>query len=104
MEISSFISKIKLSNGIVVYFKNELCPPCKVLRSKVEQLISIHFPKMDFVLVDTAEEPLLSNEFRVFSNPTILVFFEGKEYIRKSKNVSIIQLETEIKRLYQMVY
>lgn len=97
-------TKVNTSKGIVLYFKNDLCPPCLALRPKVETLIKNQFSKMDFVIVDTLKEPLLSNEFNVFSNPTILIFFEGKEYIRKSKNMSISELEFEINRLYQMIF
>jgi len=96
--------KIQTEKGIVLYFKNDLCSPCIALRPKVEALINGKFKKMKFEIVDTVKQPELSNEFNVFSNPTILVFFEGKEYIRKSKYVSIPELENEINRLYGMVF
>jgi len=96
--------KVNQSTGIVLYFKNDMCSPCLAIRTKVEELITKKFPKMDYVMVDTVTDPLLSNEFSVFSNPTILTFFEGKEYIRKSKYISIDGLSDEIERLYKMVY
>ena len=95
--------KIQTEKGIVLYFKNDHCPPCMALRPKVQQLIETKFNKMAFEIVDTVKQPELSNEFNVFSNPTILVFFEGKEYIRKSKYVSISELEKDVSRLYEMV-
>jgi thioredoxin-like negative regulator of GroEL len=94
---------IEKNKGVVLYFKNDLCGPCLALRPKVETLIKTKFHKIDFRIVDTVKQPELSNTFNVFSNPTILVFFEGKEYIRKSKYVSIVELEKEIGRLYEMV-
>ena len=94
---------INTQKGVVLYFKNDRCAPCLALRPKVEALIKNKFDKMDFEIIDTVKQPELSNEFNVFSNPTILVFFEGKEYIRKSKYVSISELENEISRLYEMV-
>ena len=81
--------KVNQANGIVLYFKNDRCAPCVTIRTKVEDLITTKFPQMEFIIVDTVTDPLLSNEFRVFANPTILTFFEGKEYIRKSKYISI---------------
>ncbi|HIP37360.1 MAG TPA: thioredoxin [Crocinitomix sp.] len=95
--------KIKTAKGILLYFKNDNCPPCMALRPKVQRLINDKFNKMDFEIIDTVEQPELSNEFQVFANPTILVFFEGKEYIRKSKYVSILELEKDINRLYKLV-
>ena len=101
--VDSLKQKVESSKGIVLYFKNDLCGPCLALRPKVEALIKSKFDKMDFEIVDTVKQPELSNAFNVFSNPTILVFFEGKEYIRKSKYVSLSELEKEVSRLYEMV-
>jgi len=95
---------VNQSPGIVLYFKNDMCSPCIAIRSKVEELIKEKFQKMEFVIVDTVTDPLLSNEFSVFANPTILTFFEGKEYIRKSKYISIDGLSDEIDRLYKMIF
>jgi thiol-disulfide isomerase/thioredoxin len=96
--------KVNQSQGIVLYFKNDMCAPCLAIRTKVEELMTQKFPKMEFLIVDTVTDPLLSNEFKVFANPTILTFFEGKEYIRKSKYISIDGLGEEIERLYKMVF
>jgi len=96
--------KVNQSQGIVLYFKNDMCSPCLAIRTKVEELITTKFPKMEYIMVDTVTDPLLSNEFNVFANPTILTFFEGKEYIRKSKYISIDGLGDEIDRLYKMVF
>lgn len=88
----------------MLYFKNDQCGPCKVLRPKVQELIETKFPKLELIVVDSIQNPALSGEFQVFANPTLLVFFDGKEYIRKSKYVSIGELETEIGRLYAMMF
>jgi len=104
MKPNELRGKVNQSKGIVLYFKNDHCPPCIALRPKVENLITRHFPKMDFEIVDTVLNPQLSNEFKVFANPTILIFFEGKEYIRKSKYISIQSLKNDIERLYEMAY
>ena len=90
--------------AVLVYFKNDMCAPCMALRPKVEELISSKFPEMKFIVVDSVENPELNGEFQVFANPTLLVFFDGKEYIRKSKYVSIPELEAEIGRLYGMMF
>lgn len=103
-KIKSLKRIIEQQNAVFLYFKNNQCAPCKALRPKVEKLLSDSFPQMDLIIVDSIESPELNNEFQVFANPTLLVFFEGKEYIRKSKYVSIPELETEIARLYKMIF
>lgn len=96
--------KIAQTPGLVLYFKNDMCAPCMALRPKVEELVQLQFPKMEFLIVDTVEQPLLSSAYNVYANPTILVFFEGREYIRKSKYIGTSELEQEIDRLYRMVF
>lgn len=98
------LSDVKKSKHQVLYFKNNHCPPCKVLRPKIESLINTDFPKLEFVIVDSIKNPELCSEFNVYANPTILVFLEGKEYIRKSKYVSVSQFKGELNRLYTMMF
>ena len=96
--------KVAASPGIVLYFKNDRCAPCMALRPKVEELVYAQFPKMEFLILDTVEQPLLSSEYNVFANPTILVFFEGKEYVRKSKYIGTSELGQDMSRFYNMVF
>ena len=95
---------IEQEPAVLVYFKNDLCAPCIVLRPKVEELINNEFPKVKFIIVDSVKQPELAGEFSVFANPTLLTFFDGKEYFRKSKYVSIPELQFEIGRLYEMMF
>ena len=95
---------IEQEAAVLVYFKNDSCGPCLALRPKVEELLREQFPEVKFMVVDSVENPQLNGEFQVFANPTLLVFFDGKEYIRKSKYVSIPELKAEIGRLYGMMF
>ncbi|MGB0391150.1 MAG: thioredoxin family protein [Salibacteraceae bacterium] len=104
MEIGELQHIINSETGVVIYFKNNKCAPCMALRPKVEELVNMNFPKMKFVMVDTISNPKLTSAFNVFANPTILVFFEGKEYIRKSKFIGMSELDQEMERIYKMVF
>lgn len=48
--------------------------------------------------------PDVSAYYNAFVEPTILVFFDGKESIRKSRNVGIEELSTSISRLYKIIF
>ena len=96
--------KIKENQGLLVYFKNDFCGPCVALRPKVGDLIQSKFPKMEMVIVDSFENPSLAGKYNVFGNPTILVFFEEREKKKKSKYISMPELEGEIERYYKMVF
>ena len=90
--------------ALLIYFKNDNCAPCLVLRPKVKELIDGFFPNIEMIVIDSVEQPEFAGEFQVYANPTLLVFFDGKEYIRKSKFVAIPQLKGEIGRLYEMMF
>jgi len=104
MEIHDIENLIASKTAILLYFYNDACAPCKILRPKVQEMIETHFPKMGFQLVNTEKYSGSAAHFGVFASPTLLVFFEGKEYIRESKNISMGELHDKIERIYGMVF
>ena len=96
--------RVQSESAILIYFKNDNCAPCLVLRPKVKELIDKFFPNIEMIIIDSVEQPEFAGEFQVYANPTLLVFFDGKEYMRKSKFVAIPELKAEIGRLYQMMF
>ena len=95
---------IENEKGVLLYFSSDSCSVCKVLKPKVAQLLREKFPKMAMRYVDTELSPVISGQFRVFTIPTILIWFEGKEQVRFSRNISIHQLEESISRPFSMVF
>ena len=104
MEIEDIKTLIADRIAVLFYFYNDSCAPCKVLRPKVGDLIESDFPNIEFQLINAEQHPLTTAEYSVFSSPTILVVFEGKEYIRESKNISISELHDKIERYYKMIF
>lgn len=106
-EIQSFDEFLKLKNeepALLAYFSTEICNVCKVLKPKVSELVQNEFPKIKLIYIKSDELPELAAQNQVFAAPTILVFFEGKEYIRKSRNIGIGELQREIERPYSMFF
>lgn len=87
-----------------IYFYNDTCAPCVALRPKVYELFSEKFPELPLVFINAAEHPALTAQYQIFASPTLLVFFDGKEYIRESKYISISELEQKVSRIYSMLY
>jgi len=56
------------------------------------------------VYIKSDKLPEVAAQNQVFAAPTILVFFDGREYIRKSRNIGISELQTEIERPYSMMF
>lgn len=97
-------NSIEKEKALMVYFFNDECAPCISLRPKVEHLIVDSFPKMKLIFVNSKSEPEVPAMFGIFANPAILLFFEGKEYQRYSKFVSITELNETIRRYYSMLF
>lgn len=92
------------NQSIILYFSSRRCEVCKFLKPKVRELIREKFPKMDlrFIEVDTHKQ--IAADFQVFAVPVILVYFEGKEFYKKVRNISVFELEKEISRPYQLLF
>lgn len=90
--------------GVLLYFSSQHCNVCKVLKPKVKELLEEEFPQMRMGYVDTELSPALAGQHRVFTIPTILIFFMGKEQHRFSRNISLFQLEEAIAKPYGMIF
>jgi thioredoxin 1 len=96
--------KIEREQGLMLYFYNDDCPPCISLRPKVEVLVSESFPLMKLVWINSKRNPDIPAAYQIFANPVILVFFEGKEFKRFSKYISIDELKQSTGRIYDLVF
>lgn len=100
-EISNLISK---EAAVIIYFYSDNCAPCLSLRPKVQKLVDDSYPEVKLAFVNSEKYPALPAKYSIFSNPTILLFFDGREYRRESKYISIPQLSEAIERPYNMIF
>jgi hypothetical protein len=107
IEIQSNEGFLKLKEeepALLAYFSTEACNVCKVLKPKVEELIANEFPKFKLAYIKSDRLPEVAAQNQVFAAPTIIVYFEGRETIRKSRNIGIGELQREIQRPYEMIF
>lgn len=105
METSETLKNlIQSSSGIVLYFYNDSCAPCVALRPKIQEVMDEYFPEMKLGMINSAHAPELSAGYNVFASPTIIIFFEGKEYLRFSKYISIQEFKEKVERYYKMLF
>jgi len=100
-EIQETISKV---DAVLFYFNTNSCSVGEAMEPKVFNLIKTSFPKIEFYTIDINFQPEISAYFNAFVEPTILVFFDGKETVRRSRNISIFELDETIKRPYQLIF
>lgn len=92
------------NRGVLVYFSGPECNVCKVLRPKIEALCGEHFPKLPMYYVDCDAQREIAGQNRVFTIPVAMVFFDGREAVRKTRTFGMGELREAIERPYQMMY
>jgi thioredoxin 1 len=104
MNIDDIQQLIINKTAVLLYFYDDNCAPCKVLRPKVQDMVETNFPKIEFRLINAEKYPATSAHFGVFASPALLIYFEGKECIRENKNISVSELHDKIERIYRMIF
>jgi len=102
--LAEFNQKISELPGALFYFSHEKCNVCKVLKPKIHDLFKSEFQKIHMFYCDTVLYPEIAGQNSIFTVPTILVFFDGKEFLRKSRNIGIDELKMELVRPYTIFF
>ena len=101
--LQSLQNSINTGNPVLIYFSGENCSVCKVLKPKIEEEVKKNFPLFETYEVQTDIHKEITSHFTVFSIPTILVFFDKKEFFRKGRNMSVSLFIEELKRPYNLM-
>ncbi len=94
---------INTGEPVLIYFSGENCSVCKVLKPKIEEQINKNFDKFNLYEVKTDIHKEITSHFTVFSIPTILVYFDTKEFRRIGRNMSVPLFIEELKRPYNLM-
>lgn len=95
---------IESSTAILLYFSTDQCNVCREFKPKIIKLLAGQFPKMRFQYINLGLLKEAAGKFSVFAVPTILVYFDGKEFFREGRNLGIDQLREKIERPYSMLF
>lgn len=95
---------IKDNVAVLLYFSSPTCNVCHALKPKLFEAVEESFENMKVVSIDISKNPDIAANFSVFSMPTVLVFLEEKEFLRKSRNMSVAQVVSEIQRPYKILF
>jgi thioredoxin-like negative regulator of GroEL len=102
--VETLLQRIKDETMLVIYFSNDACTVCKVLKPKIIELLNTSFPEVAFVYVDTEKNPEIAGQQSVFTIPTIDIYVDGKSQQRFSRNVTLFDVETVLQRPYKMLF
>jgi len=103
VNIDTLENDIKTELAIALYFSAPTCNVCHALKPKLLTAFEANFSQLQVKSIDISETPEVASHFGVFSIPTLLIFLDGKEFLRKSRHMSVDQVVKEIKRPYDMM-
>jgi len=104
MEIIDLENTLKNNEAVMVYFSGNDCGVCQVLKPKIEVLFNDKFPKVKQIYISAEEFRQSAAQCNVLSIPTLLVYFEGKEFLRESRLISVPGVEGKISRTYELFF
>jgi len=99
-DIESVISE---NPAVMLYFSAPTCNVCHALKPKLVDAIESNFPIFKIVSVDISETPEIASHFTVFAIPTLIVFLDGREFLRKSRHMSVGEVVEAVRRPYEIM-
>ena len=103
MTLEELQKSIKQELGVLLYFSGEHCNVCHALRPKFRELFDTEFSQIKQIYLDAEEHREIASYFQVLALPTMIVFLDGREFVREGRSVSLHQLSEQLKRPYGMM-
>lgn len=96
--VEHFIKKNSLS---FLYISRPNCSVCHALLPQVLEVME-SFPhiQLGHINADTVEE--IAGKFSIFTIPVLLLFVEGKEYLREARIVHLDLFTQKIHKIYEL--
>jgi thioredoxin-like negative regulator of GroEL len=101
--IENIEKSIKENLAVMVYFSAPTCNVCHALKPKLMEALDANFKEFVVESVDISVEEDIAPHFDVFAIPTVLIFLDGKEFLRKSRHMSVDEVIRAIERPYKMM-
>lgn len=98
-ELKSFIDETPMA---LVYFSTATCSACSALKPKVEELVKDYEKMMKMIEVKADKSIEVASQLNIFMLPAILLYIDGKEVLRESKYISVIELKEKLDRYYNL--
>lgn len=101
--LESIHQTIKENLAVMLYFSAPTCNVCHALKPKLLEALSENFASFEVISIDVSTDADIAAEFGVFAIPTVLVFLDSREFLRKSRHMSVGEVISEIKRPYEIM-
>lgn len=101
--IENINTTIKENIAVMIYFSAPTCNVCHALKPKLLEALDANFKDFKVESVDISVEEDIAPHFGVFAIPTVLIFLDSKEFMRKSRHMSVGEVIKEIRRPYEIM-
>jgi len=101
--IQEIETTVKENLAVMLYFSAPSCNVCHALKPKLLDAIESNFEEFKIVSIDVSQEQEIAAHYSVFAIPTVLVFLDGREFLRKSRHMSVDEVVREIQRPYEIM-
>ncbi|WP_121638986.1 thioredoxin family protein [Virgibacillus sp. Bac330] len=98
-DIDTFIEQNKLA---FLYISREGCSVCHGLLPQVEALME-DYPEIATAHIKAEQVEEVAGRFSVFTVPVLLLFVEGKEYLREARIVHMDLFQEKLEQIYSHV-
>lgn len=93
---------IKAHDLVLLYFSQPNCSVCHGLLPQVEDLMA-QYPDIHLGQINTHEIEAVAGQFSIFTVPVILLFVNGKEYLREARIVQLQLFDEKVNKIYENV-
>ncbi len=101
--IQNIDNSIKKNRAVMVYFSSPSCSVCHALKPKLLEALNVNFDGFVVESVDISLTQDIAPHFNVYAIPTVIVFLDGSEFLRKSRHMSVDSVISEIKIPYEIM-
>ena len=101
--IEAIEKTIQENMAVMLYFSASTCNVCHALKPKLLDAIEKNFKEFEIISIDVSQKQDIAAHYSVFAIPTVLIFLDGREFIRKSRHMSVDEVIREIKRPYEIM-
>jgi len=104
MNLETIQEQIKQKPAVALYFSAPTCNVCHALKPKLFSALQKNFKELELISIDVSEDQAVAAHYSVFAIPTLIVFLDSREFIRKTRHMSVDEVVSEIARPYEIMF
>ncbi|MBO0477983.1 thioredoxin family protein [Vagococcus sp. DIV0080] len=97
--INQLNERINQSEITFVYFGHPDCSVCHGLKPQIDAKLNKFEKDILFLDVNTFEIPEVAGEYSVMTVPVVILFVNGKEYLRQARFVPVQDLYNQVEKI-----